>query len=331
MIFQNLYFHNVCALTEDERGGYVLHRMPLEAEEACWEGACTNSRTAVGCEIRFVPLDEEVTITLAAERESQVVLFDGSFPSGWRKKPPILKPEGVSITLGKCFFYDTIARLNKGENFAYSPDVIRILLPDTGIRFIKVEGRVRPPRPDEMPQKKLLAYGSSITNGSLALGSDSRYVIRLAESLGYDYRLLSFNGSARCELPQAQVIASEDFDFAILEMGINMIDYFTVEEFETIARKFLQTIVAAHPDKYIFCVDMYYNHNDINQNPMSPAYRAVVRKLVCEVNSDRVIYINGLSVFRDVRALTADMVHPSTYGHILLAQNLEQVIRPFLD
>ena len=70
---------------------------------------------------------------------------------------------------------------------------------------------------------------------------------------------------------------------------------------------------------------------DINKNPMSPAYRAVVRKLVCEVNSDRVIYINGLSVFRDGRALTADMVHPSTYGHILLAQNLEGVIRPYLN
>ncbi len=330
MLFQNLSFHNVSELTLDEKGGYLLHRMPLEAELSCYVGAQGCSRSATGCEIRFVPLEEEVEITLACDSSQPVLLYDGSFPSGWRKANPILTGEGITLKLGRCAFYDTIARIHAQKPFSFSPEVIRILLPAAPVRFLGVKGKVRPPRADELPAKTYFAYGSSITNGSLAIGNNARYATQLAERLGYDCRVLSFPGSARLELPQAEVIANMDFDFATLEMGINMIDYFTVEEFERIARKFLSTIVQAHPHCPIFCIDMFYNHNDINQNPLSPAFRSVIRKLVCEVDSDKVIYLNGLTLLNDISALTADLVHPNSYGHTLIAQNLERAVRPFL-
>ncbi len=330
MLFQNLSFHNVSELTRDKKGGYLLHRMPIDIEFICTERAQKYSGYATGCEIRFVPLEEEIEITLACDSALPALLYDGSFPSGWERPGPILTPEGVTWKIRKCGFHKTLTRLHAEKSFSFSPDVVRILLPAAPVRFLGIKGNVRPPRADELPTKTYFAYGSSITDGALSVGCNNGYAFQLAQRLGCDLRILSFPGSAMLELPQGETIANIDFDFATLEMGINMIHQFTPEEFEVIARKFLTAIVPSHPHCPIFCIDMFYNHNDIQKYPRSEAYRNIIKKLVGEIHSDRVIYVNGLDLLDNVAALTSDLLHPNTYGHTLIAENLERIMRPFL-
>ncbi len=334
MIFRDLSFHNVSELTPDEKGGYLLHRLPLDAERACWRGAQDGSLRATGCEIRFVPLEDEVTITLACDAyehaQTDFLIYDGSFHAGWRRLPMILTREGVQIKLGRPYHYENLKRLHDRTPMPFSPDVIRILLPSFPVRFLDVQGAHRPPRADELPTKTYFAYGSSITNGSSANGIDNGYTFRVAEALGYDRRLLAFPGSARLEMPQADTIANIDFDFATVEMGINMLHEFTCEEFEARARAFLARLVESHPDKYIFCIDLFYSENDLLGNARLAEYRAIVNRVAKSFGSSRVIHIDALSLLGEVGYLTADLVHPTSQGHAVIAENLLRAVRPYL-
>lgn len=334
MIFSDLMFHNVSELTPDEKGGYLLHRLPLDAERACWQGAQDGSKRATGCEIRFVPLDEEVTITLACDAyehaQTNFLIYDGSFHAGWRRLPKILTREGIEIKLGRPYHYEALKRLHEAAPMPFSPDVIRILLPSHPVRFLGVTGAHRPPRADELPQKTYFAYGSSITNGSSANGIDNAYTFRVAEALGYDRRLLAFPGSARLEMPQARTIANIDFDIATVEMGINMIHEFSCEEFEARAREFLNVVVQSHPNSLIFCIDLFYSENDLFGNERLDEYRAIVRRVTEGFGSACVIHIDGRSLLGEVGYLTADLVHPTSRGHAVIATRLLDILRSHL-
>ncbi len=57
-----------------------------------------------------------------------------------------------------------------------------------------MKGKVEPPRSGDLPEKTYLAYGSSITHGSLGLIQPDSYAFRIAQQLGTDYLNLGFAG-----------------------------------------------------------------------------------------------------------------------------------------
>ncbi|KRF09622.1 hypothetical protein ASG89_15505 [Paenibacillus sp. Soil766] len=59
------------------------------------------------------------------------------------------------------------------------PEVVRIILPyDWKIIFMDAEGNQEvPPKPHKLPQRRYLAYGSSITNGGDAVRPTGSYAI----------------------------------------------------------------------------------------------------------------------------------------------------------
>lgn len=83
---------------------------------------------------------------------------------------------------------------------------------------------------------RYLAYGSSITHGSLGLVQPDSYVFRIAQLLGTDYINLGFAGKALMEPEMAEYIVSrKDWNFATVEMGINAVEEqkgVTAEKFE---------------------------------------------------------------------------------------------------
>ncbi|MDF1512591.1 MAG: SGNH/GDSL hydrolase family protein, partial [Anaerolineae bacterium] len=186
------------------------------------------------------------------------------------------------------------------------------------------QGDIRPPEVDQTPSRTYLAYGSSITHGNNSIGATGMFSRLTAEHLGVDFLNLGFGGGAHCEASLGRYIAGrDDWDFATLEMGINMVNWMDTPEFESRIRDFVTPIVQAHPDKWLFCIDMFPFEMDFDLNSdKNHTFRAAVRELVAELDTPKLVHIDGRDLLRDVRGLSADLLHPSPAGMAEIAQNL---------
>jgi lysophospholipase L1-like esterase len=212
---------------------------------------------------------------------------------------------------------------------AFPPDLVRILLPlHTEVRLLSITGDITPPAKDETPARRYLAYGSSITHGFIATRPSDAYPARVAEALGVDGLNLGFGGAAKLEPEMAEYIAGrEDWDFASLELGINLISK-SVDEFRGLVAGFLPRIVASHPDKWIFCVDIFSCRHDLSGNPKLPQFRAVVREAVKSLRAPKLVHLDGRALLTRWSGLSTDLVHPSSAGFAEIAAGLVNAMKP---
>jgi hypothetical protein len=105
-------------------------------------------------------------------------------------------------------------------------------------------------------------------------------------------------------------------------MGINVIGSWPVEMFQERVRDFVQQIASAHPDRWVFCIDLFTCIYDLTQDPQIVPYRQVVREIVESFSLPRLVYLNGRSLLTHLTGLTADLVHPSSEGMQEIAANL---------
>jgi lysophospholipase L1-like esterase len=125
----------------------------------------------------------------------------------------------------------------------------------------------------------------------------------------------------------AEYIANRsDWDFATLEMGINVIGDIEVGEFAQRVRTFVATIARRHPEQWIACIDLFTCDRDIAKDRKIAAFRTVVREVVRQLDLPRLIHIPGTVLLTSVQGLTTDLVHPSAAGMEEIAHNLIRVL-----
>ena len=190
---------------------------------------------------------------------------------------------------------------------------------------------MRPPKAEETPKETILFYGSSITHGSLAAAPATYWTRRVSENLGRD--LINLGSAGSC-LVQQEVVnwicSREDWQVAVLEMGINMVDKVETEDYCQRVRYMLETIHAKHPDKYKFCVDVFYYYGDLFDKGRVKEYRKVMTEEVARINSDKMIHISGLDILTGVHGLSEDMVHPNVIGVEEIARNMTAKLGEYL-
>lgn len=332
MIYKNIEITNCTELVEQEDKSVKLYRVPLELDSQIKGSAAIPS----GVELRFVPLDDEVTITLKNEdgfhRVNRAVMFYGEFQGGWDTGQRDLLPDGVTeLKFKRSNEIDVLNKIAKDNNHSYSPEVIRLRLDGMVTSIVDIKGNCRPPYPDEVPNKKYLAYGSSITHGSEGLVPNNAYVMRTADNLKMENINLGFPGSAMLEPVMANYLASRnDFDVMTLELGINILDI-EYEDFRERTEYFIKTIAEAHPDKPIFCIDFVITQQDLweDDNPQKhcTGFRTIVKEAVEKYGSKNTVYVNGLSLLSDICYLTADITHPSMRAMEIISNNLTEIIK----
>lgn len=336
MEFFGIELHNVRDLVYNEdTGGYKISRMPLRITEKMIRDVAYG---ATGCELRFVPIDDEVTVKIRVVSEAKVAtvaVYYGSHQAGWRVGMRALGKEITEITVPKSPKAEILKKISAEYRYAFSPEVVRIVLPSGCHHEIyEVIGKCRPPMPSELPKKKYLAYGSSITHGSLARHVSDSYAVRLSENFGCDYYNLGFAGSAKLEPQVADYIANEcDFDFATLEMGINVLKMDS-DEFRRRVEYFISTVAKAHPNKTIFCIDIFYMEDDFlygnSAKNLTNGHRCIVKESVEKLALPNVIHIPGLEILNGSRWLSEDLVHPNARGVEELARNLTAKIKEYI-
>ncbi|WP_168735741.1 GDSL-type esterase/lipase family protein [Cohnella fermenti] len=324
-------FHNAYPESCDYLDGLRLKRYPAEAIAGMEPGGKLAAGFADGCEIRFASLSEFVNVTLFAEfQDGSALVYKGDHFCGRYELPKdrytsirLQEPPGFARTVPSC----------AGVR-GFSREVWRIHLQHCGVVFCGIEASdhpVRVPRPDELPERTMLAYGSSITQGSSSLINTCGYVFTAGRLLGADVLNKGMGGSCVMERSAADSLARMDgWDFAWLELGVNMVrERFTVEQLRERTTYLLHTLLANHPEKMIFITSIFPNFHFGGQDERAVQtlrYMEAIKEVHRQAAHPRCVWIDSEQIMSDASWLSADLLHPSTEGHAAMGFRLAEKI-----
>ena len=331
VLFGNLEVFNAAEFDCLPDGGHTFLRVPQKVENALSEQGKRMNRGATGVELRFVMNGDKAVLTLKNSNPgtiANVLVYYGDFIADWPETDKRVTDSYTKITIVKSPNLPVMRRIAREAGHRFSPDVVRIIL-NTSVAILGTEGDIRPPKPEECPGGVYLAYGSSITHGSIAACRCDEFVFRLGEELGLDARNLGFAGAAALEPAMADYLAAQPFACATLEMGINILGI-TPEDFEQRVRYFVKTVAGSHPDAPVFAIDVFYCADDISGGGKAALFRMIVEKVTSELALPNVVYINGLSILPDGKFLTSGLVHPGPRAIRAMTDNLVSVMSPYL-
>lgn len=327
MEYQNIIFHNVEEL-EPTENGLLLRRVKAETRARISTGVNENC-FATGVELRFTMPDGAVDLLLRAVPQAESAtahIFFGSFQGGWEYSSKNIGADTTRIHIAYPPKLASLRRVAAEQQLPFAPEVVRVVLPYVPVAFVGVEGRVALPTPDQLPKKTYLAYGSSITHGSLCLIQPDSYVFRTAQALGVDYLNLGFAGNALMEEEMAKYIVSrKDWDFASVEMGINTTErpeQFPLDVFEETIDRF--TAVLAADPRPIFATSFFGYLDEDTDRTMK------MRKIVSRYAGERLIFTDGLQLLDNPAYISADGTHPDLRGQEQVARRWSRIMRETL-
>ncbi len=323
MIFDNIEFHNVEELEAGEKG-CRMWRLPKWVRDNINEKAGKiSSGFATGVELRFKMKSDKATLFLSAENMAEATvayIYYGSIQGGWPDSTRVILTQKTAVEIRKPDNMEVLNQISREQNLPFDPEVLRVILPYGTIYYHGVEGDLEPPRKEELPEKTYLAYGSSITHGSLALGAPYTYPFRLSQKLGCDYVNMGFAGSAHMEKSMAEYIVSrKDWDFATVEMGINMLGM-DMALFEKNVDEF--TGILSEDSRPIFATSIY-GFSDPSTQDDGMKKRAIVEKYA----KDRLMFTDGLAFLDNPAYISQDMVHPSLEGVEQIKEKWYQILK----
>ena len=332
--FPAVALHNVSELVPadwtDE--GYCLHRVPESVGANVNVDARERMRHPSGCELRFVPETGSIEVTLSAANETTFRVFWGEFQEievyGLGPRPTTIELS-VPPRIGRL-------RSDIARSGAFDPRVCRIRYEAwEPVAVHDVRGACRPPEADELPGRRYLAYGTSITEGAAASACHLTYVARTARALGVDALNLGASGAAFCEPAIGDHIAErEDWNIATLSLSVNMANRgFTLMQFQDRARRLVDRVAGAHPDCPVACITLFPYHADaVREDDLNRAseFRDVLRDIVATTPQDSVHFVAGPDLM-DVKGLTTDVLHPGDAGMASIGDGLADALRPLLD
>jgi lysophospholipase L1-like esterase len=322
-------------------GAVRLHRVPESVRDGLEEPARLKTLNPGGAEIRFVINSGKAKVTLSsAEDTGTAMLFHGTFVRRDFEYTIGREPVTLEISAPES---DVGARFESlpdetADTLRYHPRVCRIVLRHGNILLHDISGDIRPPEPSELPEKTMLAYGTSITHGAAASAFHLTYVAQTAWRLGTDLLNFGVGGACRAEAAFGDYLAQLDgWDFATLALSVNMIGAgFTLEEFHDRTHYLIGKIAGENPSKPIFCISIYPYFGDwgaIQASAKAPSaeFRRVLEEVVNELDMDNLHFIPGPEILTDISGLTVDMIHPGDLAMINMGENLASKIELIIN
>lgn len=336
----NLYFHNVVELDAVPCGGLALRRFPARVRQALSPLGRMVSEESAGCEVRFVTDSPNFRIQVGClpsvlspyeNNTTDAWLFRGPyFQAHYRLQTGQVNTLNVTNLTGQDRMAELSPAARHGSGFCVS--VWRLVFGRYPAIFYGLETfgeAVRPPLPQEMPGRVWAAYGSSITAGAGAMMHTSAAIYHAARLAGLDVCNLGLSGSCRCEPEMASFLATRPhLDLVSLEVGVNVRQSFTTEEFERRVRDCLDQLAAAR--RRAILIGIYPNSASAGyaadkSHPISALeteWNSLLQRLAAEETYPNLTFLNASCLLEDFSGLTTDLIHPGDYGHAQLGHNL---------
>jgi hypothetical protein len=286
-----------------------------------------------GAEIRFASTGDTVEVTLSSPVGGcEVIAFWGEFQDLQRHA---VGPERTTL---RFTYPERLQRLRPGfcDDHAFPPHVWRLTVRGQNkhgrLHFHGMRGDgLRPPRPDEKPERTLLAYGTSVTDGFAASAMHLSFVAQAARRLRMDFVNLGSAGSAYCEPALADYIAARrDWHVATLGLSANMIGAgFSTDEFSERAAYMVNTVAGADPGRSVVCITVWPYFADLcdgtigsHRREAAVAYREALRDVVRTSPHANVNLVEGAELLGEIGGYTVDLAHPGDFGMIRIGENL---------
>lgn len=172
--------------------------------------------------------------------------------------------------------------------------------------------------------KRIVFYGSSITQGGCASRPGNAFATAVARKLNWDITNLGFSGNGRGETVMAEYIASLDMDIFVLDYDHNAPDS---EHLKKTHKPFFDIIRNAHPDIPIIMM----SKPDWRCDKCTHQRKAVIKSTydaAIAAGDKNVYFIDGYTLWdeEDYHFCTVDGVHPSDYGMYRMYKKLMEVI-----
>lgn len=173
-------------------------------------------------------------------------------------------------------------------------------------------------------EKKVVYYGSSITQGGCASRPGNSYQAMISRRFNWDYLNLGFSGNAKGEQTMIDYIAGLDMSVLVMDYDHNAP---TVEHLRNTHEHMFREIRKAHPELPIVLVskpdfkhidgmdDAAYERKEIIRTTYNNAIAAGDKK---------VYFLDGETLFEgaDLDSCTVDGCHPNDLGFFRMAQKI---------
>lgn len=334
MIIDNVMYNNIDDAVKIPQG-LRLFRYSRGVMEKMNPAARQMARYACNAEIRFVTDAPTCFISLLSETgAARIVVYYGDYVVGERCL------ESGKITKIALTVPSIISNLNEDfyKNNRFAKGVWRLHCHNCMLTVCDIDTMgysIRIPKREEMPEHTMLSYGSSISHGAGSYYNPMTYVNTTANLLGADCLAKGVGGSCFAEPEIADDFAArDDWDFALLEIGVNMIRQSGIdsEEFKKRFDYFADKMYSTGK-KLVFLTifpysDLYANDEDIKK--IIADFNRTIREKCSEFDKKRVMLVKGADVLTSTEMLSADGIHPSTEGHIKMGYNLYNIIKDFV-
>ena len=192
------------------------------------------------------------------------------------------------------------------------------------------------PPPDYVSNKKVVVYGTSITQGGCASRPGMAYTNILSRNIPLEFINLGFSGSGKGEPEVAEVVSQiQDPACLVLDYEANCV---STELFRKTLPEFIRIYRSAHPVTPILVVSRIPYAHDLHD----PVYieareerKAFQQALVKELRAkgDRhIFFFDGSTLLggKDFFECTVDGVHPTDLGFLRMARGLEPTLKTLL-
>jgi lysophospholipase L1-like esterase len=328
--YPDVELHNIVEL--DSSSGYpgaLVRRIPRQVAARLEQGVHV-AQDAQLCELRFVATaGTRLAVTLTSLAGGDLFVYRGDFVHT-HVRLPAGQLYRHQIEHGPDPFVNLRPEAFVGQ--AFDRQVWRVMLdgPTLLHGLDRMDSVIRPPLTAEKPAVRWLAYGSSITHGYTPVSRRQSYVAQTARRLGVDVLNLGLSGACLCEPSLAEYLAGRrDWDFITCELGVNMRNRFSPDAFAGRARHLVSVLSQQRPGCPVVLISPFTTAADFRISPTIEAthtagYREALRTIAAEFSERGVTLIEGTELLPEFAGLTCDLVHPSTEGHTLLAENLAQ-------
>lgn len=323
----------------------VLYRFPqsvcdaLQAPEYDEEGRFVRifrghydeARSCIGTELRFVAESEKVKLSIRSEKTVCVTVYNGDFENSTFTVGPgetereVIRPAGMR-------------GVERKSRYCFSKDVWRIAIDGHGdVQLCDVQpedgAEMRPPHAGELPEIRLLAYGSSITQGVGSMHPRLNYLNTAAQILGIDVLNKALAGGCFCEPETIDFLCGQQFDAVYLEPGTNIADRPAAFIEERISN-LIDKLCIKFPEKLVFVMTPVRGLTDVSST--TPNYRKNFPKTksiieACAKKYTNTVLLDGHELLNKDHYLLTDILHPSGFGHIQMGQNLATMLRPYFE
>lgn len=185
------------------------------------------------------------------------------------------------------------------------------------------------PAPAYKTGKRVITYGSSITQGGCASVPGLAYSNILAMRHGIDLVNLGFSGNAKAEDAVCDYIIAQDPDIFIMDYDHNAP---TLEHLQNTHERFFRRFCAAHPDTPVIMLSApNYDVCPAWFEPRRQVVEATYENALRDGDKN-VYFIDGRTLFgiehRDL--CTVDATHPNDIGFMRMADRISAVLEKLL-